>query len=454
MLAGCGTSKEDAAPEAEAPVETEEAGTEEAAEPAEPAHETSDGEAFTEEVSLDVAMMWSLDSDTDAKGYAMNRALERLKADYPNITVNYDGSVHDDYQTIMMTYAAADTLPDVFNIKGSWLKKFVENEQIGALDEFFERDKEWFDGFSEGALFDMKHDGKYYGAPFQNLSCSVIIYNKEIYQSVGYDTFPETWDEMIECFTKLKEAGYTPLGVGNKGQWVANSCLFGALGDRAAGEQWYNDIMSGTGDGFNNADILKGVEAMYELGAKGFLNDNVNSIDQYETMPPYLNEQYASYVDGSWTFGTLIATAGDDQSILEKSGVALFPKLDGGKGEFPATPGGSAWGQGYNANLEGAKKEAAYLFMKYTSDDEWCADLASKGDFGGRTKEYDYSVVSPLVQQYVELLPTWKATPMYDVHYDTAVIDAMNVNFQEVLAGTLKAEEWGQRVQEEYELAE
>ncbi|MFP3154812.1 extracellular solute-binding protein [Lachnospiraceae bacterium ZAX-1] len=453
MLSACGSSDSgDTGTTDPEPAATDDAPA--ADDVAEVDNPTSDGEAFTEEVTLDVAMMWSLDSTTDAKSYAMNNAIARLKEDYPNITVNYDGSVHDDYQTIMMTYAAADTLPDVFNIKGSWIKNFVDNGQIGSLNELFDEDKEWFDGFDEGALFDMNYEGQYYGAPFQNLGCSLIIWNKEIYKSVGYDSFPETWDEMIECFTKLKEAGYVPLGVGNKGQWVANSCIFGALGDRGAGTTWYDDIMNVTGDGFNDANMLKGVAAMAELAEKGFLNDNVNSIDQFEVMPPYLNEQYASYVDGSWTFGTLIATAGDDQSILEQSGVALFPALVDGIGTYPAEPGGSGWGQGYNANLEGAKKEAAYLFMKYTSDDKWCEDLASKGDFGGRTKAYDYTSVSPLVQQYVESLPTWTLTPMYDVHFDTTTIDAMNVNFQEVLAGTLSAEEWGKRVQEEYELAQ
>lgn len=419
-----------------------------------PEGQAASGEGkFTEEVTLDVAMMWALDSTTDAKSYAMNHALERLKADYPNITVNYDGSVHDDYQTIMMTYSAADTLPDVFNVKGSWLKNFIANEQIGTMDEFFERDPEWFDGFDKGALFDMEYDGHYYGAPFQNLGTSLIIYNKEIYQSVGYETFPETWEDMIACFEKLKEAGYIPLGMGNKGQWVANSCLFGALGDRGAGGKWYRDIMDGTGDGFLDANMQKGVEGMAELAEKGFFNDNMNSIDQFEVMSPYLNQKYASYVDGSWTFGTLIATAGEDQSVVNQSGVAMFPPIRDGVGEYPAISGGSGWGQAYNANLEGAKKEAAYLFMKYTSDDVWCADLAEKGDFGARTKAYDYSAVSPLVQQYASQLSTWTLTPMYDCHFDTAVIDAMNTNFQELLAGKIKAEEWGGRVQEEYELS-
>lgn len=127
--------------------------------------ETSDSK-FTEEVTLDVAMMWPLDSTTDAKSYALNNAIKRLQEDYPNITINYDGSVHDDYQTIMMTYAAADTLPDVFNVKGSWIPSMVENGQLGTIDEFFEQNKEWGDGFSEDMLFDMEYDGHYYGAPF------------------------------------------------------------------------------------------------------------------------------------------------------------------------------------------------------------------------------------------------------------------------------------------------
>ena len=405
---------------------------------------------FTEEVTLDVAMMWSLDSTTDAKSYALNNALERLKEDYPNITINYDGSVHDDYQTIMMTYMASDSLPDVFNVKGSWIPNMVANGQLGTIDEFLEADEEWASGFTNNILFDMEYDGHYYGAPFQNLSCSLIIYNKEIYSSVGYDTFPQTWDELIDCFTKLQEAGYVPLGMGNSGQWVANSCVFGALGYRGAGDSWYSDIMNGTGDGFLDANMLQGVEKMAELSQ--FMNENMNSLDQFEVMPPYLRGEYASYVDGSWTFGTLIATAGEDQSVVEKSGVAVFPAFEGGLGAGTTTPGGAGWGQAYNAKLTGAKKEAARIFIKYISDEQWCMDLAEKGDFGGMSVDYDYGQISPLVAEYVALKETITNSQQYDCHFDTSVIDAMNVGFQELLLGEISAEEWGGNVQDEYEM--
>lgn len=409
-------------------------------------------DSFTEEVTLDVAMMWPLDSETDAKSYALRNALDRLEKDYPNITVNYDGSVHDDYQTIMLTYAASDSLPDVFNVKGSWLKNLVGSEQIGTVDEFEALDPDWYGSMLESCMFDMEYDDHYYGIPFQLLTCSLVVYNTEIYESVGYSEFPTTWDEMIECFEKLQAKGYVPLGMGNSGQWVANSCVFGTMGYYGGGEQWYHDIMDGTGDGFLDKGMLSGVEKMQELTK--YMNDNMNSLDQFEIMPPYLNEEYASYVDGSWTFGTLIATAGDDQSVVEKSAVAALPPFDGSKVSEPASSVGSGWGQGYNAQLSGAEKYAAYLLIKYTTDSEWCEDLYEKGDFGAILGDYDYSKSSPIVQKYVDFYPSVVATPLYDCHFDTAVIDAMNTNFQELLIGNITAEEWGQRCQEEYELSE
>lgn len=160
MLTACGSTEEPKGePEAEQG-ETKEEAKEEKEPEAE--NESETGGDFTEEVTLDIAMMWPLDSTTDAKSYALNRAIQRLEKDYPNIKVNYDGSVHDDYQTIMMTYAAADTLPDVFNVKGAWIPNLVENEQIGTVDEFFENDKDWSDKFDDEVLFDMEYDGHYY----------------------------------------------------------------------------------------------------------------------------------------------------------------------------------------------------------------------------------------------------------------------------------------------------
>ncbi|MCL2034767.1 MAG: extracellular solute-binding protein [Oscillospiraceae bacterium] len=451
--AACGQTSAPQAPEA--PQETTGSGQAEASQEA--TGEAGEFDAFidnfTEPVTLDVAMMWPLNSETDAKSFALNTALERLARDYPNITVNYDGSVHDDYQTIMMTRSAANSIPDVYNVKGSWLRNFIANNQIGTVDEFKALDPDWFNSMYDGCMFDMLVDGKHYGVPFQLITCTLVIYNTEIYSSVGYDEFPKTWDELIDCMTKLKDAGYVPIGVGNSGQWVANSTVFGSLGFYGGGIQWFNDIMNRTGNGFMDAGMLNGVDKMYELASLGFFNDNINSIDHNEVISPYLNEQYASYINGSWSLGTLIAVAGDDQSVVDKSGVATLPSFDGAIGPAPAASIGSGWGQAYSASLSPAEKYAAYLLIKYTTDEEWCQSLFEKGDFGAIVGNRDYSQSSPVVQKYVQAYQSWNAGPLYDCHFDPAVIDSMNMNFQDILANNITAEEWGRRVQAEYEIS-
>ena len=66
--------------------------------------------------------------------------------------------------------------------------------------------------------------------------------------------------------------------------------------------------------------------------------------------------------------------------------------------------------------------------------------------------DYDYGQISPLVAEYVALKETITNSQQYDCHFDTSVIDAMNVGFQELLLGEISAEEWGGNVQDEYEM--
>ncbi|MGN7355828.1 ABC transporter substrate-binding protein [Paenibacillus sp. SAF-054] len=46
----------------------------------------------------------------------------------------------------------------------------------------------------------------------------VWVYNKEIFQKVGITEAPKTFNEMMDDFKKLKEAGYTPLALGGDSQ--------------------------------------------------------------------------------------------------------------------------------------------------------------------------------------------------------------------------------------------
>lgn len=406
-------------------------------------------DGFTEEVTLNVNMMWSYGNMQDAKGYAVTNAIARLNAEFPNLTINYNAAMHDDYGTAMLTLMAANDLPDLFNVRGHWIGGLVDSNQIGSVAQFEALDPDWYNSFIDATLFDMTYNGQLWGIPFQLITTSLIIYNQEIFGSVGFDQFPQTWEDMIEAFTLLQEAGYVPLGVGNRGQWVANSVVFGPLGFNGAGPGWFHDIMSGTGDGFLDEGLINGVSRMHELAANGFFNDNINSIDMFEVIPPYVNRQVAAYVDGSWGFSSLISAAGDDQSILDASSVAVFPPFPGGAGQTPAASIGSGWGQAFSSRLNTPAEEfAAFLFIRETTGWEWGNDLHNMGDASAVDYPWDFSGSAAVVQRYNELLPSLTAAPLYDVHFHPAIVEAMNTNFQLLLIDEITPEEWAQRVQD------
>lgn len=407
-----------------------------------------------ENVVVNVDYMFNMESGTDAKGVAVAKAIERMKADYPNIEISLNTVAHDDYQTKILTDAASGTLPDVFNVKGSWLKNLVTNGQVGNMDEYFAADPEWKDQFIPDSFIDMTYDGSVWGAPFQMLTCGNIFYNEAIFAEAGYDHFPTTWDEYIDCLKAIKEKGYTPIVMGNKGLWVANSCYFGTLCDRTAGQEWYDGIMANDGSAsFTDPEVILAMQKFAELAEIGAFNEDMNSIDNIQMHTPYYNGEAASFYDGNWGIADMLVNCPED--ILNNTGIAVLPTVEGGKGEAGRVAGGSAWGNAYAASLEGAQRDAAVLFIKYTTDDAYGTDLLDAGDFPGvAVADYDYSKLAPFAKEYFDFRSTMVMSPMYDCHFDTNVIDAMNVGFQEVLTGQITPEQWGEQVQAEYEMTE
>src|SRR5690606_40160960 len=67
-------------------------------------------------------------------------------------------------------------------------------------------------------------------------TCALPIY-KEYLAQVGYNEFPATYEEFIEMIKKLKEAGITPISLGNKEKWPLQSSYMSIIGQRFAGER-------------------------------------------------------------------------------------------------------------------------------------------------------------------------------------------------------------------------
>jgi raffinose/stachyose/melibiose transport system substrate-binding protein len=61
--------------------------------------------------------------------------LKRFKQDYPDIEIIEEQQQNDDYAIKAQALAAADDMPDVFIVPGSWMTNFVDNEIVLPLNE-------------------------------------------------------------------------------------------------------------------------------------------------------------------------------------------------------------------------------------------------------------------------------------------------------------------------------
>jgi len=402
-----------------------------------------------DEITIDMMSLWAEDN-TENIATSVREAIDKFQKDNPNIKVNVEAiGDQDAYYTKLKTYAASNSLPDVFVSKGSELSTFAKAGLVAPLDEILDANSAWKSGYLPTAFEDLTSDGKIYGVPYSMLSTHVIYYNKDILKDAGYETFPRTWADFITMCEAIKEKGIVPMALGNKEGWVVNSCIMSALGDRFTGSDWFKSINANAGAKFTDAEFVNSLKTLQELGVNGMFNADMNSINNDQQKTLFFNEEAAMFMEGSWAIGAVVE---GPAGIADKTGVAVFPAADGGKGEAAATSGGAGSGFAVSVKAYEEKQEAIAKLLEAISGEEYSKSIASKGEPAAFVvTDYDKSKVSDLAVAYADLASGLSFTPIYDSYLDPAVITVMNNGFQELLIGSVTPEDCAENIQAEYD---
>jgi len=409
------------------------------------AQDTADDEM----IEISFMNLWAEDN-TENIAVSVRAAIEKFQQENPNIIIKEE-AIGDQsaYYTKLKTLAASNSLPDVFVCKGSELSTFAKNELVASLDDILNADAEWKDGYIPSSFDDLSDDGKIYGVPYSMLSTHVIYYNKQILADAGYDTFPTTWTDFTAMLQKIKENGITPIALGNKEQWVAESCILSALGDRYTGADWFKGIMDQSGPKFTDPEFVQALAALQELGTSEMFNTDMNSINNDQQKTLYFNGKAAMFMEGSWAVGAVMAGPED---IAANTEVAVLPAVEGGKEDAAATSGGSGSGFAVGIKNYDAKKDAITAFLKAISGPEYAKAISELGEPAAYiVEDYDKSNVSELAIKYSEMAANLTFTPIYDSFLDPAVISVMNSGLQELMIGAVTPEELAQKIQDEFD---
>ena len=401
-------------------------------------------------VTINVMTLWAEDN-TENIATSIRARLKLFAEQNPNVTIVEEG-IGDQtaYYTKLKTLGASNDLPDIFVCKGSELAMFAANQVAAPLDDILNADPEWKDGYIPSSFADLSTDGKIYGVPYSMLSTHVIYYNSQLLKDAGFDSFPATWAEFLDLVAKLKANGITPFALGNKEQWVANSCVISTLGDRFTGSDWFRSIASKGGASFTDAEFVNSLAALQELSLAGAFNEDMNSINGDQSKTLYFNGTAAMFTDGSWAIGAMDENCPKD--IYDVTEVAVFPAVDGGKGNPLAMSGGSGSGLAVGVKGYEEKKETIAALLKFVCGEDYAKDISAKGEpTAFPVADYDKSAVSALAVKYAAMAGTLEFSPIYDSFLNPAVVSTMNEGLQELLIGSVTPADLAARIQEEYE---
>ncbi|MBU3113275.1 extracellular solute-binding protein [Clostridium lacusfryxellense] len=410
---------------------------------------TSEAGNKNEKINLSFMNFFVRDS-MDGNGKAFVAQLDKFKAKYPNVTIDEESLAPASYETKIKTLAAANEMPDLFYVKGSMVQNFIDNKLINNVDDILATDKEWKNGFVDGAFGDFTVDGKTYGIPISMVSTHTIYYNKKLFADAGVNVFPTDWNGFKEAIAKIKATGVIPIALGNKDKWVAESCILSTLGDRFTGTEWFNGIKDKKGGKFTDPDFVKSLAALQDLSKIGAFNSDLNSIDNNQHQALYMNGKAAMIIEGGWATSQLIDKAPAD--VLSNTEFALLPAVEGGKGDTMTTSGGSGWAFNINSKLTGAKKDAVIELMKMGTGKEQ-AKLAVENSStpAQKAENVDKTKIHPLYAKYIEFISKAKYTPVYDVQLSPPVIEVMNSGLQTLLFNKTSPEDLAKQIQKEYE---
>lgn len=417
-----------------------------------PAASTPDAAPASPAASDEPITLTLMDQFVEGEGMtvAFRARMEVFQQEHPNVTIEEETLNTADMGTKVQTLAAADELPDVFQMKGQMARSFVENGYVMDLTDILNENAEWVSGFREGVFSNFEINGGTYAVPYQ-VTNTFVFYNTELFEQAGITEFPTTWAELIEVCQKLSAAGITPINLGNSPLWPAESVLMSTLGNRCTGDAWYESLRNNTGASFTDDEFVLSLQSLYDLAAAGAFNSDCNSIDGAAQRAAFMNGQAAMMFDGSWAIAQLDANMEDDMKALIK--FAPMPAVEGGKGDADVITGGSGWGFAVNSKLDPAKREVVIDFLTTivgTDFADLCASTGVVSAYSAGSVELSDSAV--MAKQYFDFIDGRRFIPVYDHQLSSGLMDVMQSGLQEILNNSKTPETLAQELQDQYEM--
>lgn len=185
-----------------------------------------------------------------------------------------------DYLDRLSTDIASGDAPDIFmQYGGTNCLDYVESGVVLNLDPYLEADPDWYNGFAK-ADWDTVNFEQYgyegtYGTPSSSYEV-LLYYNQDYLDQCGLEV-PESWDDLMNCCEVLKANGIQPFMVGESDNYRYGH-LLSVLAVKTYGPE-FQDKLAAREFNYDSPEVLKLIQMIKDMQDKGYLGDNVLSVD-------------------------------------------------------------------------------------------------------------------------------------------------------------------------------
>jgi raffinose/stachyose/melibiose transport system substrate-binding protein len=299
----------------------------------------------------------------------------------------------------------------------------------------------WRDTFAPGALAVFSYQGQNYGVPW-DMGMVGFWYNKALFAQAGIENPPTTWSELLTDVQMLKDAGITPIAVGEGDKWPG-AFWWEYLATRIGGEAAFMAAQDRSGS-FASESFIQAGDKLKELVDMEPFQDGFLGATWGDEATVMGNGEAAMDLMGQWAPGAFKENSASGEGLGEDLGWFQFPMVEGGAGDpNDAVGGGNGFGIGVNAPPE------AIDFVKYLTRAESQVQCAEVGFCIPVVKGGEAGLTDPLM---IQIQQSFAQAKYFQLYYDQALTPALgsvvNDSVQGIFAGTLTPTDAAQMIED------
>ena len=403
-------------------------------------------------------MHYSTSEEADGNGGsdAFRTTIANWEAAHPDITLNQNVIANAEYKTEIATLAAADDLPDVFLLQGMNTIAWADQGLVMDLTDTIKASP-YYDQYNQAYFTPFTVGDKIYGFPaLTGGTCTVVIYDKQMWKDAGFDTFPSTWEDVEKASEYFNEQGITTIAFGNGGQWQANSCFLSTLGNRYTGPEWFSSLIAKDGAAFTDDTFVAALkETQHLFNETKIFNEDFNAVTNEDAREYYISGDAAAFIGGNWDESYIWASL-QETDKFDQMGFAVLPQ----PADATEDPDSQNIGLGYAVAInpkvaeDPDKLAAAIDLAQELTGPAFASYVAENYALGGLTKvdDVDLSGFDQITQDFYNWSYVDTDTcEIYDSYIDSAVWSVLNTDLQTMMNGEMSPEDVAANAQAAYE---